>query len=103
VKGDVGGCIVADEGVGEDFVELIGPDAAAAVEREVPGDADEPDAEVADFGKSAAMFHDAEEGVLHDVFGFGGVAEDGVGDAKEEGGVGFDERGDGGVRFGGPG
>ena len=103
VKGDVGGCVAAGERVGEGVVHLVGTDAAAAVEREVPGDAHEPDAEVADFGKRALVFHDADEGVLHGVLGLGGVAEDGVGDAEEERGVGLDERGEGGVRLGGPG
>ena len=50
-EGLVGGNGVGDEGFGEGFVELVGADAAAAVDGEVPGDADEPDAEVADCGE----------------------------------------------------
>ena len=99
----VGGCGVGDEGGGELVVELVGTDAAAAVDGEVPGDADEPDAEVAD-GREielvglGGVLEDAEEGVLDDVFGLGGVAEDGVGDAEEERGVGVDEGGEIGLR-----
>jgi hypothetical protein len=100
VKGLVGGESASDEALGEESVHLLRTDAAAAIEGEVPGDADEPDAEVADGGERFAVFEDADEGVLHDIFGFGGVAQDGVGDAEEEGGVGLDERGkvDGGAR-----
>ncbi len=85
---------------GEGFVELVGADAAAAVDGEVPGDADEPDAEVADVGELELMFENAEEDVLDDVFGLGAVAEDGVGDAEEQRGVGLDERGQVGLRCG---
>lgn len=99
----VGGHVPGGERAHEELVHLVGSDAAAAVEREVPGDADEPDAEVADVWECALVFHDANEGVLHDVFGFGGVAEDGVGDPEEEGGVGLDERGERGVGLCGPG
>lgn len=91
---EVGGEGLGGEGLGELGVELVGADAAAAVEGKAPADADEPGAEVADVGEGVPVFEDAEEGVLDDVFGFGGVAEDGVGDAEEEGGVGVDEAGD---------
>ena len=100
-EGLVGGCGAGDEGGGELVVELIRPDAAAAIDGEVPGDADEPDAEVADGGEFEAMFENAEEGVLDNVFGLGWVAEDGVGDAEEERGVGVDECGEVGLRCGG--
>ena len=50
-EGLVGGDGVGDEGFGEGFVELVGTDAAAAIDGQVPGDADQPDAEVADFGE----------------------------------------------------
>ena len=73
---------------------LLRADAATAIEGEVPGDADEPDAEVANLVEGVAPFEDAEEGVLHDIFGLGAAAKDGVGDAKEEGGVGLGESGE---------
>ena len=78
---------------------------AAAIDGEIPGDANEPDAEVADGGRFevarfALVFEDAKEDILNDVFGLGWIAEDGVGDAVEQGGVGVDERGDGGLRCG---
>ncbi len=93
-EGLVGGNGAGDEGGGEGFVELVGTDATAAVDGEVPGDADEPDAKVADGGKLFLVFEHAEEGVLDDVFGFGTVAEDGMGDAEEQGRVSLDERGE---------
>ncbi len=98
-EGLIGGDGAGDEGFGEGFVELIGADAATAVDGEVPGDADEPDAEVADGGELLLVFEDAEEDVLDDVFRLGAVAEDGVGDAKEQAGVRLDERGQGGLRW----
>jgi len=93
-EGLVGRGGVSDEGGGEGLVELVGADAAAAVDGEVPSDADEPDAKVADGGEFLFVFENAEKGVLHDVFGFGAIAEDGVGDAEEQAGIGLDERGD---------
>jgi len=97
VEGLVGGEGAGDEAFGEEVVHLLGTDAAAAVEGEVPGDADEPDAEVADGGELVLMcfalvLQDSDEGVLDGVFGFGAAAEDGVGDTKEEWGVVVDER-----------
>ena len=92
VEGLVGGEGAGDEAFGEEVVHLLGTDAAAAVEGEVPGDADEPDAEVADGGEFALVFEDADEGVLDGVFGFGAAAEDGMGDAEEEWGVVVDKR-----------
>jgi hypothetical protein len=68
-EGLAGGCGAGDEGGGEVVVELVGTDAAAAVDGEVPGDADVPDAEVAD-GREielvgfAGVLQNAEEGVL---------------------------------------
>lgn len=100
-EGLVGGCGAGDERGGEGLVELVGADAAAAVDGEVPGDADEPDAEVADGREFELMFEHAEEDVLDYVFGLGAVAEDGVGDAEEERGVGLDECGEIGLRCGG--
>ncbi len=97
-EGLVGGCGVGDEGRGEGLVELVGADAAAAVDGEVPGDANEPDAEVADGGELLFVFEYAQEDVLDYIFGFGAVAEDGVGDTKEQRGVGLDERGQVGLR-----
>ena len=85
---------MGDEAFGEEIVHLLRADAAAAVEGEVPGNADEPDTEVADLIKGVAALEDADEGVLHDVFSFGAAAEDGVGDAKEESGVGPGEGGE---------
>jgi hypothetical protein len=89
-----------DEGGGEGVVDLVGADAAAAVECEVPGDADEPDAGVANGVLAGCgvglvlVLEDAEEGVLDHVFGLGAAAQDGVGDAEEQAGVGGDEGGD---------
>ena len=74
VEGLVGGDGGGDERVGEELVHLVGADAAAAVESEVPCDADEPDAEVADVGQGLLVLEDADEGVLNDVFGFSAVA-----------------------------
>jgi hypothetical protein len=90
-EGLVGGGGGGDEGVGEERVHLVGTDAAATVEGEVPGDADEPDAVVADGWELVLVFQDADEGVLHDVFGLCAVTQDGVGDAEEQSGVGFHE------------
>ena len=97
LEGLVGGEGAGDETLGEEIVHLLGADAAAAIEGEVPGDADEPDAEVEDGIEGVAAFEDADEGVLDNVFGLGTAAEDGVGDAEEEGGVGLDEGSE--VRF----
>ncbi len=60
VGGD-GGC---DERGREGLVKLVGADAAAAIDGEVPGDADEPDAEVADGREVFFVFEYAEEGIL---------------------------------------
>jgi hypothetical protein len=93
-EGDVRGEIRGDERLGEERVHLVGADAAAAVEGEVPGNADEPGAEIADDGELSVVFEDADEDVLHGVLGFGLVAEDGVGYSEEERSVGFNERGE---------
>jgi hypothetical protein len=90
VGGEVGGY----EGFYKAGFELAGADAAFAVEGEVPGDADEPDAEVFDLGELVAVLQDAEEGVLHGVFGLCAVPQDGMGNAEEERGVGFHESGE---------
>src|ERR1019366_1855028 len=47
-EGLIGGKIGGDEASGEQVVHLVGPYAADAVEGEVPGDADQPGAEVDD-------------------------------------------------------
>ena len=94
VEGLVGGGGWGDEGSEEGLVGLIGAGATEAVESQVPGDADEPGAEVSDFWEFLSILQDAEEGVLDDVFGFGAVAEEAVGYAEEGGGVGVDERGE---------
>ena len=69
--------------------------AALAVEDDIPGDADEPDAMVADFAELFSMPENAEEGFLHGVFRLGGISGDGVGYAVESIGILGDERGDG--------
>jgi hypothetical protein len=102
-EGLVGGYGGRDEGGGELVVHLVGTDAAAAVDGEVPGDADEPDAEISNGGEIVTVgfevvLEDADEDVLDNVFGLGAVAEDGVGDAEEKRGVGFDEGGEIGLR-----
>ena len=91
LEGLVSGKGAGDEAFGEEVVHLLRTDAAAAIEGEVPGDPNEPDAEVADPIEGEAVFKDADEGVLDDVSGLGAAAEDGVGDAKGEGGVGPSE------------
>ena len=73
----VGRQIGGDQGGGEEIVHLGGPGAAGAVEGEVPGDADQPGAEVEDGTEQVPALEDADEGVLNDVLGFGRVAEDG--------------------------
>ncbi len=92
-EGLVGGGGAGNEGLGEGFVELVGADAAAAVDGQVPGDADQPDAQVADCRQFEAVFENAEKDVLNNVFGLGAVAKDGVGDAEEQRGVSLDEGG----------
>ena len=57
--------------------------AALAVEHDVPDDADEPDAVVAHFVQRVAMAQHAQKRLLHGVFGVGGIAQDGKGDAIE--------------------
>jgi hypothetical protein len=90
----VGGQLAGDEGVYKSFFKLTGSLAALAVECEVPGDADEPDAEVFDLGELVTVLQDAEKGVLHGVLGLCAVAEDRVGDAEEERSVGLHEGGE---------
>jgi hypothetical protein len=94
----VGGQVGGDEGVYKTLFELAGRLAAFTVEGEVPGDADEPDAEVVDLGELVLVLQDANEGVLHGVFGLCAVTQDRVGDSKEERGVGVHECGE--VDFG---
>jgi hypothetical protein len=97
LEGVVGGLERGGELGGEGRVDLVGADAAAAIESEVPGDADEPDAEVADGGELGVVgfldvLQDPDEGVLDGVFGFGGIAQKGVGDAEEQRSVGVHQR-----------
>jgi hypothetical protein len=94
VKGLMRCCAAGGKVVGEVLVELLRADSAATVDGEVPCDAREPDAHVAYVGEAIAVFEDANKGVLHDVFGLGGAAKDGVGDAEEEARVCLDEGGE---------
>jgi hypothetical protein len=55
-----------------------------AVEGEVPGDAYQPDAHLADVLQRGAVFEDADEDILDDVLCLGPTAEDGVCDPEEE-------------------
>ena len=55
----VGGEGLRGERPGEGFVQLLGADAPSAVDGEVPGDAHQPDAQVAHIGQRAAMFEHA--------------------------------------------
>jgi len=80
----IGGEVFGDQCLGEEVVHLVGANAPAAVDGEVPGDANEPDAHVADGVEGMVMLDYADEGVLHDVFGFGAATEDGVGYAEQE-------------------
>ena len=87
----VGWGLRSDEGLEKESVGLVWMHAASPVEGQVPGDADEPGAEISDREKFVLVGQNAQKGVLDGVFGFGAVAEEGVGDAKEGGGVGLDE------------
>lgn len=92
VEGLIGWGVATGEGCEDKIVGLIGLGAAAAVESEIPGDADQPGAKIADGGKVVLVLEDAEKGVLNSVFGFRAIAEDGMGDAEESGCMGSDER-----------
>jgi hypothetical protein len=81
----VGGEIGGDQGGGEKVVHLIGPGAAGAVEREVPGNADQPGTEVEDRGQFVLPLEDPNEGVLDDILRLGRVVQDGERDAVEQG------------------
>jgi hypothetical protein len=94
VEGVVWRCGVGGEAFGEALVELLWAYATAAVDGEIPSDADEPDAHVANAVEALTVFEDANEGVLYDVLGLGGAVKDGVGDAKEEARVCLDEGGE---------
>ncbi len=93
-EGLVGGGGLGCEGSEEGLAGLIGAGAATSVEGEVPGDADQPGAEVADLGEGFLVLEDAEKGVLDDVFSFGAVPEEAVGYAEQGGAVEMDERGE---------
>ena len=73
----IGGWGAGDEGVGCGVVDLVGATAAAVVDGAVEGEADEPDAWVVEVGEAvgALLLEGAEEDLLDDVFGFGGVAD----------------------------
>ena len=66
--------------------------AALAVEDDVPDNANEPDALVADFAEGVAMAQDAKKGLLYGIFSIGGVAQDGESHAIEGAGVLVDQR-----------
>ena len=93
-EGAVCGCCGSDKRVDKLGVGWAGPAAAEAIEGEVPRDANEPDAVVADAGQRCRPLEDTEEGVLNDVFGFGVGVKQGVGDAEEQRGVRLNERGE---------
>ena len=106
VEGLVMGSAGRDESLKEEIVGLIGLVSTAAVQGEVPGDADKPGAEVADGRRGATVcflleLEHADKGVLNGVFGFGAVAEEAMGDAKQGSRVGVDERGE--IHLGGRG
>jgi len=61
--------------------------AAFLVEDDVPDDADQPDAIIADFAEARLVAEHAQEGFLHGVLGFGGVARDRKSDAVQRGRV----------------
>ena len=83
VRGDVGQLIyygydineLAGNVCFEEVIHLLGPNTTAAIEREVPGDAHQPYAKIANGGQLAAVLDDADEGVLHNVFGLGPVRQ----------------------------
>ena len=76
VEGVVGRCGLCGEAFGEPLVDLLGTYATAAVDGEVPCDADEPDAHVANVAEALTVFEDADEGVLYDVLGLRGAVKD---------------------------
>jgi hypothetical protein len=80
----VGGQGGRDETRGEHVVHLLGPDFAAAVEGEVPGDADEPWSDLDDVAEFPLAFEHAEEDVLDYIFSFGCIAENGQRDPIEQ-------------------
>ena len=59
-EGLIGGQGPGDEGLSEEVVHLLRADAAAAIEGKVPGNADEPDTEIADLLQGVAALEDAE-------------------------------------------
>ncbi len=61
--------------------------AALAVEHDVPHNADQPHALVAHLVERVAMAQHAQKRLLHRVFGIGGVAQNGEGNAVEGSGV----------------
>ena len=91
LKGEIGWELTTGEGLQEKCLDLFRADAAAAVQGEIPGDADEPDAQVADGGERTPMFEHADEDILHDIFGFASVAQDRVRYTEEYGGVCLDQ------------
>ena len=98
-EGLVGGKTGGNQAGGEQVVHLVGPGAANAVEGEVPGDADQPGADVDDGGERVPALEDPEECILDNVFSFGRVAEDGERDAVEQPGVFAHEGGEVGLSY----
>lgn len=90
----VGGDVRGYQGLQEKVVGLIGLEATLAVESKIPGNADEPGAEVADGEEAVGLLEDADKGVLDGVFGFGAVAEEAVSDPEESGAIRLDKAGD---------
>ena len=58
-----------------------------AVENDVPHDAHEPYALIADFYKGVAVAQHAQEGLLHGVFSISGITENGKRDPVQSGSV----------------
>ena len=72
----VGRNVACDQAPRKGLVQLLRPDAPPAVDGEIPCNADQPDAQVTNGGQGPAMFEDADEGVLNDVFGFCAAPQD---------------------------
>ena len=81
------------QALGEEIVHLLRAYAAAAVEREVPGDAHQPGPKLDDFVQLPLALQDAQEDVLDYVLRLGRVAQQGERDAIEQAGVVMHQRG----------
>ncbi len=73
--------------------------APLAVEDQVPGNANQPDAVVTHLGQLIPVTKNAQEGLLHHVFGIGRVARDGISHAVKRGRILMHQRGHPGVRI----